>query len=487
MLLLINKEDDRMRSAIARLGALFYKLIIYSWLRWEPLNSAKWHNFLLITPNPYAYGTSAEEIKHGFLASALQNRELLPIPLYSLNGLLRFRMANSGLYKLKAISKQTRSVKKVELRKNLYKVIFILLINIHFIFTRVAWLTINSLLRSINPKVYQELSLLRARSSFPAVGKTHSYKTILNGYIDREDINDQETGIKPAKMIASFFPTIDLTEKDKIKAIKLTKEIGIKTDKSYICIHIRSAEYFKDHKRRGYRNAQLKDYTSLIKVFLNQNIPIVLFGDSVNNPIEITNPNLYDLRHGRKRSGIVDLYLISRCSFFIGMMSGPLDVAMLFGKDFYCINAYNITHQFSYPGNGFFFTKRPLLKRPEGKKPLSINEWLNLPLEETDLSLESLRSLKLEDLSKLDLENIAQFILKKHTQSNHKDSSLVKGFEECHYEQIYNIRSRVEQRILQTVNVQDRYGNASSKENLMRYKINSTLSKEKVRLYSKVS
>ena len=81
----------------------------------------------------------------------------------------------------------------------------------------------------------------------------------------------------------------------------------------------------------GYRNAQLSNYKRLLSDADSLGINIVLFGDYDDSDLSHELPlygNVFDLRKYPQRPASVDLSLIKSCYFYIGMQSGPLDLAL---------------------------------------------------------------------------------------------------------------------------------------------------------------
>jgi len=310
----------------------------------EWLNNSSWFPFFAATPLPYAVGTCAENIRHIFLASDILKKRPLLVRLRSFNGLLKFQIASPALFSIH-FHRSKRS-HLFELQCRLYYVFVTIYINIIFIFSRCAFLILKNLGVSKgdahNNKSYSSFCSLLNTLSFPRIGLFPSVNTIYKELIKYPESKYRLWDIMSKRSYA--FTT---------KYTKCWQEylqgIGLKSLDRLIVLHIRNSDYHNDSGRRNYRNATIDNYFPLIENICNCGYNIVLLGGSSSDPIP-QRDNIYDLRHGtRGKPCSIDIYLVQHCFFYIGMMSGPLDVAILFSRSTLVLNAYLPLHCFGYP------------------------------------------------------------------------------------------------------------------------------------------
>ena len=132
---------------------------------------------------------------------------------------------------------------------------------------------------------------------------------------------------------------------------------GIASTDSIIVLHVRSSHYHSDSGRREFRNASILNYLPLIEYLASGESKVVIIGDSFQNEIPPIQ-NVIDLRFGAPgKPCSLDVLLISICTTYIGMMSGPLDVAILFSKKTIVLNAYLLGYCYGYPCNTVYLLK----------------------------------------------------------------------------------------------------------------------------------
>ena len=108
----------------------------------------------------------------------------------------------------------------------------------------------------------------------------------------------------------------------------------------FVCLHVREGGFKNDQNRRPYRNADINNYNDAIKYLIKKGIYVVRLGDITMKKNDLQDPMYWEYCHSKIKSDLMDLYLIKNCEFYIGMQSGPQDVAMLFDKPTLTLNCY---------------------------------------------------------------------------------------------------------------------------------------------------
>ena len=126
------------------------------------------------------------------------------------------------------------------------------------------------------------------------------------------------------------------------------EELGVHPESWYVCLHVREGGFRKDDGRRDYRNANILRYVKAIQHITDAGGWVVRLGDNSMTPLPVGMKQVIDYPFTKQKSGLMDLYLIQNCRFYIGMLSGPWDIAELFKKDKLGINMYDCSAGFGY-------------------------------------------------------------------------------------------------------------------------------------------
>ena len=119
------------------------------------------------------------------------------------------------------------------------------------------------------------------------------------------------------------------------------EELMNRINSKYICLHVRDSGFHGDSEKRSYRNANINNYIPMIKMLIKEGFTVIRVGDKLMQPCNIKDDKYIELYESKYKSDLLDLLLIQNCEFFIGMQSGPTEVALLFKKPVHEVNMYN--------------------------------------------------------------------------------------------------------------------------------------------------
>lgn len=119
-------------------------------------------------------------------------------------------------------------------------------------------------------------------------------------------------------------------------AIDLTT-MGVGTNDWFVCLHVRTSAFHKDHS--DYRNARFDHYSLAIDHIIALGGKVVRMGDPGVGIVTCLRPELIDYPNTPWKSELMDLYLIKRCRFYIGTLSGILDTSYLLHTPTLCVNS----------------------------------------------------------------------------------------------------------------------------------------------------
>jgi len=105
----------------------------------------------------------------------------------------------------------------------------------------------------------------------------------------------------------------------------------------YVCIHVRDSAYFSDMRRKtmrdeSTRNAAIISYLPAIRYLLSEGFGVVRIGSAALDRLPLTDAHFWDYASDGSHNDLLDVALISKCTFFISTMSGPDKIAQAFRK-----------------------------------------------------------------------------------------------------------------------------------------------------------
>ena len=420
------------------------------------------------TPLPYAIGTCSEDIRHTLDAAKALNKKPVLVCLPNLEGVLQFTIAAKSLFKVSIEQNVSSEKKGLTKDKIVAKIITTYVISI-FIISRVAFLILkyNSEIRS-RRKQGDTIILknLLDTLSFPRLGCARACTILYEKLIEEEKFKEN-------LLVNSKERKIRFSNSCYVKWERYLESIKFDIKSNFIVIHTRSQHYHRDEGRRSFRNASINNYNKLIDRLLERGYKVVLVGGSIQEHMNIKNDALYDLRCDaqNKKPCSLDVYLIANCTKYIGMQSGPLDLALLFGRETYVLNTYTAWYCVGYPAKTIFLM--------QNHKDSGTKEYCGVSnLSKRGVKLIGLNDLKLEgyELTQLSADTLLQFcdevILNKSISADGRSNGWNDITDEVRAS-IYNFEYN------KVVND----NKAIKHEATYRWKVNSILSDGNVRIY----
>jgi putative glycosyltransferase (TIGR04372 family) len=303
----------------------------------------------LLTPLPYAIGNAAEEIFFALLKAQYLDRRIflsLPHNLPLING---YKICNSALLLLES--------SHLFLAPRVTQFVFRLLLTFVFFPTRTASRLLFKLFRKRLFECW----------NFPRLGISRLYLPDWSSELSKKTEREE---VFWKNCFEKYTPPTLPTQIDESCRARLS-QMGIKPGDWFVCLHVRESGFRNDPERRTYRNADIANVTGGIRKITDRGGWVVRLGDPSMRrlpPME----RVIDYALSRQKSETMDLFLIKTCRFYVGMLSGPWDIAELFMKKKLGINIYDCSVGFSYGVND-----RVLLKHVFSKKEqryLSIRE-----------------------------------------------------------------------------------------------------------------
>lgn len=165
-----------------------------------------------------------------------------------------------------------------------------------------------------------------------------------------------------ARSIRGFGP-VTLKDNYAEGCTQTLKKLGIDSKMWFVCLHVRSSAFHKDSAY--YRNSDFETYRSAINHIISSGGIVVRLGDAVPGLVKFPQPGLIDYPNSQWKSELMDIFLISRCRFFIGTLSGVLDTAYLMGKPTLCVNSIHFDLRSSNPHDLVLYKR--IRRRADGR------------------------------------------------------------------------------------------------------------------------
>jgi putative glycosyltransferase (TIGR04372 family) len=130
----------------------------------------------------------------------------------------------------------------------------------------------------------------------------------------------------------SFFLKLKSDDIKKAELIIKKKYININVNKKIVILHVRDNS-FKPYDNESYRSSNINNFDLAINYLIKKKYQIIRIGNPgmdrsyFNKKILDISPMNFD-----EDTQLLQMYLVSRCSFFIGTCSGPYKFATIFKK-----------------------------------------------------------------------------------------------------------------------------------------------------------
>lgn len=105
--------------------------------------------------------------------------------------------------------------------------------------------------------------------------------------------------------------------------------IGLPLNAQFVCLHVREGGYSGDWD--NFRNSNVSNYLGAIREMTGRGLWVIRMGDATMTKLPILD-RVIDYAFTPSRSATMDVYLLMKCSFYVGTSSGITDTAMLLGK-----------------------------------------------------------------------------------------------------------------------------------------------------------
>lgn len=130
---------------------------------------------------------------------------------------------------------------------------------------------------------------------------------------------------------------LEFSHEEELFGKKQLESLGLSTKDKFICFYSRDSAYLNSlygegkTKYHDFRNSNIQNYILAANSMVEKGYYLIRMGSLVKEPLGIKNPMIIDYASNH-RSDFMDLYLLSKCSFFISTNSGPCAIATIFRR-----------------------------------------------------------------------------------------------------------------------------------------------------------
>lgn len=328
---------------------LFYRLC--DWI-------GKLTGTIIFTPHTYTVGNCAEDIYFGLLQARREHKRLIILYPYELPWRLKFGLPNIELVNIE-------SEYRFPLNNALY-IVGRILITAYFAFFRSFSLVVRLLFGHHLNDLYRT----------PRIGALTLWQPKEKMVSFSWEVVDKYDWRKQLEMPLQ----VSIGKQKKLFAENLRVQMGLPSEAWFVCLHVRESGFrdsasFKENDSYSERNANILNYLGAIVEITSRGGWVVRMGDATMTKLPVME-RVIDYPFTEFKSALMDIYLISQCRVYIGMVSGIYGVAELFQRPMITMNLNNWVQAPQKRGDLAIF--KHVYSRSR-KQFLTIREWLAEP------------------------------------------------------------------------------------------------------------
>ena len=161
-----------------------------------------------------------------------------------------------------------------------------------------------------------------------------------------DDNTFQTTSKDQYNLLDKSNPILSFSTKEEQKGLKFLKKIGLSENSKFVCLQVRDDAYLSNEKYKyhDYRNSDVENFKDACNFLADQNIYVFRMGSKVRKKISFSNSKIIDYATNGMRTEFLDIYLGSKCLFWISTGSGIDNMSKLFRKPILYVNQVPIGH-----------------------------------------------------------------------------------------------------------------------------------------------
>ena len=163
------------------------------------------------------------------------------------------------------------------------------------------------------------------------------------------------------------------------------KKVGA-SNNNFICFHSRDSAYYNKYNKSkdwswsytNFRNTDIDNYIPALQEMSAKNFLCFRMGAAVKEKLKCSNSKIIDYANSGDRSDLLDIYLSSKCYFFICSESGIAALPRVFDKPIIYLNCIGVDTTHSHANNSLFLPRK--IYSTKENRLLSFKEIIKLDL-----------------------------------------------------------------------------------------------------------
>ena len=145
-------------------------------------------------------------------------------------------------------------------------------------------------------------------------------------------------------------PILSFSTKEKKEGFNFLKKIGLSENSKFVCLQVRDEAYLSNEKYKyhDYRNCDVENFRDACNFLADKNIYVLRMGSKVSKKISFSNSKIIDYATIGVRTDFLDIFLGSKCLFWLSTGSGIDNMSKLFRKPILYVNQAPIGHITTY-------------------------------------------------------------------------------------------------------------------------------------------
>lgn len=262
---------------------------------------------IILTPHLSAVGNCAEDVYFGLLKARRERKRLVILWPYELPWTLRFRLTNVEVVNVES---EYRAIA----HDSILNVVGRVLLTAYFAVFRALSLVRRFIVGVHLNNVYR----------IPIIGESTLWNPERVAEFSWDVVNQYDWSSQLQTPLQ-----VSLTAKKRSSAERQRVLMGLPADAWFVCLHVRESGFHNDQYSE--RNANILNYVAAIEEITSRGGWVVRMGDATMRKMPVME-RVIDYPFTGAKSALMDVYLISECRFYLGMISGIYDVARLFQR-----------------------------------------------------------------------------------------------------------------------------------------------------------
>ena len=209
-----------------------------------------------------------------------------------------------------------------------------------------------------------------------------------------------------ANLLNKYPPIFQMSDADKIECELVLRNIGIDTNKEWVCILARDSLYLEKTYPKAkwdfndFRNSKIDSYLDSAEFLAQAGLYVFRMGRVVGEEFRSTkSPLVVDYVNSNWKSDKMDVYLSSYCKFFLSSSTGLDAIANAVRKPIVTVNlAQPLSAIYSKPNHIFIYKKFML-----NNSYISPSKYYSLGLENNGFTIDNQNYLRSQDLNRLQI------------------------------------------------------------------------------------